>query len=102
MTHNKSPQSEYQMLMQEGELKPDPDQASAIIELERLYCELTQYPEIKIRNNATPKKNSWLSRLFKHTNKDKKFPKSIYLYGGVGRGKSMLMDLFYSVAPLKS
>ncbi len=24
--------------MQEGELKPDPDQTVAIVELERLYC----------------------------------------------------------------
>ncbi len=101
-TKNKSPNSEYQTLMQEGELKPDPDQAGAIVEFERLHGELANYPEIKISSNRFPIKNRWLARLFKRTGKNKKFPKGIYLHGGVGRGKSMLMDLFFSIAPLQS
>ncbi len=99
---NKSPESEYQILMQEGELKPDPDQARAVAELERLHRELTNYPEIKINSNPFPINTRWLSRFFKQSGNSKNSPKGIYLHGGVGRGKSMLMDLFYSVAPLKS
>lgn len=101
-TENKNPESEYQTLMQEGELKPDPDQTRAVVELGRLHRELASYPEIKISNNPFPIKNRWLANFFKQTSKNKKFPKGIYLHGGVGRGKSMLMDLFYSVTPLKS
>jgi cell division protein ZapE len=99
---NKTPESEYQALKQEGELKPDSDQAGAIIELQRLHYELANYPEIKISHNRFPIKSRWLARIFKRVSKNKNFPKGIYLHGGVGRGKSMLMDLFYSVAPLKS
>jgi len=99
---NKSPESEYQMLMQEGELKPDPDQARAVAELERLHRELTNYPEIKINSHPFPINTRWLSHFFKQSGNSKNAPKGIYLHGGVGRGKSMLMDLFYSVAQLKS
>ncbi|MEM9469185.1 MAG: cell division protein ZapE [Pseudomonadota bacterium] len=32
--------------------------------------------------------------------KKRKTPKGIYMYGGVGRGKSMVMDLFFDFVPL--
>lgn len=94
LSTSKTPAIEYQTLMQVGELRPDRDQANAVNELERLYHTLTNYsrPEIKKRN--------WLSRFFSKPERKPDSTRGIYLYGGVGRGKSMLMDLFYSVAPL--
>ncbi|MDV6344917.1 cell division protein ZapE [Nitrosomonas sp. Is37] len=93
------PEAEYQVLMQAGELKPDADQARAVASLERLHRELIDYPAIDNQSNRFSFKNWWPTGLFRWSGSDKPAPKGIYLYGGVGRGKSMLMDLFYSVAP---
>ena len=66
-------------LVAAGELKPDPDQAGAVEALDRFAACLD-------RENR-----GFLSRLF-----GKPSPIcGVYLWGGVGRGKSMLMDLAY-------
>ncbi|MDP9423806.1 MAG: cell division protein ZapE [Pseudomonadota bacterium] len=70
----------YAALVAAGELKPDPDQKSAVKALDRLAYELTH-------NNP-----GFLERLLgRPTNA----PRGVYLWGGVGRGKSMLMDLAF-------
>jgi cell division protein ZapE len=72
----------YAELVAAGELKPDPEQAAAAARLNRLQAEL----------EAVPPRAGFLSRL---TGKRPDAPRGIYLWGGVGRGKSMLMDLFH-------
>jgi cell division protein ZapE len=77
----------YAALVAAGELKPDPDQAKAVQALDRLAREL---------DGA---KGGLLRRLF---GRSRQAPRGVYLWGGVGRGKSMLMDLAYdhiAVAP---
>ena len=64
-----------------GELIPDPVQAEAAQALDALLERLTDY---------SPKKN-WFGR-------GDAPPKGLYLWGGVGRGKSMLMDWFFEAA----
>lgn len=96
------PEAEYQALMQAGELKPDDDQVKAVAALEQLHRALIDYPVIGNKRDGFALK-SWLSAgIFRWPGSEKPAPKGIYLYGGVGRGKSMLMDLFYSVAPIAS
>jgi cell division protein ZapE len=70
----------YEALVAAGELKPDPDQRKAAEALGRLQRQLEASDEPGI-----------LDRLFAR----KREPvRGLYLWGGVGRGKSMLMDLF--------
>jgi cell division protein ZapE len=71
----------YQALIAAGELRPDEDQQRAVTVLDRLAAELR--PKSQGR---------FLSRLF---GQDGAKPRGVYLWGGVGRGKSMLMDLAF-------
>ncbi|MEQ9243503.1 cell division protein ZapE [Roseovarius indicus] len=66
----------YERLVDEGKLTRDAAQEAALPEFERIRAEL-----------AKPRKKG----LFR---KAPEPPKGLYLWGGVGRGKSMLMDMF--------
>ncbi|WP_137862645.1 MULTISPECIES: cell division protein ZapE [unclassified Sphingomonas] len=72
----------YRALVQAGELRSDPEQAIAAERLHRLAGEL----------EAVPRKGSILWRALGRLPEP---PRGLYLWGSVGRGKSMLMDLFY-------
>lgn len=72
----------YDALVASGELKPDPEQRAAAERLAQLQLEL----------EASPPRGSLLWRL---TGRKPASPRGVYLWGAVGRGKSMLMDLFY-------
>jgi cell division protein ZapE len=74
----------YAELKAAGELKPDAAQAGVASRLAALELQLR-------RPAASP---GLLGRLFGKA--DAPAPKGLYIWGGVGRGKSMLMDLFFS------
>jgi cell division protein ZapE len=79
----------YDSLVQRGELRPDPDQRRTAERLAGLAEEL----------ETVPARQGLVSRLFR---KPAPSPRGLYMWGGVGRGKSMLMDLFFGavdVAP---
>lgn len=66
----------------------DPAQLRAVQALEICAREWGQYREL--RSNA-------IKKLINRP----AIPRGIYMYGGVGRGKSFLMDCFYTAVPLK-
>jgi cell division protein ZapE len=82
------PQALYRERCAAGAIRPDAGQARAVERLERLYRELGDH---------APAARGWLGRLF---GGPPPAPRGLYLWGPVGRGKSMLMDLFFSTAPI--
>jgi cell division protein ZapE len=69
----------YAALVTAGELRPDPAQARAVAALDRL-------------GETVTRKRGLVARLF---GKAPRACDGVYLWGGVGRGKSMLMDLAF-------
>ena len=72
----------YDASVAAGTMRPDPAQRAALPGLESRRVWLETHPL---------RKNGLLTGLF---SKPPKPPRGLYLWGGVGRGKSMLMDLF--------
>ena len=88
----REPIAVYQELRQKGVLQPDPAQQPAIEKLQSLYRALLECrPDSGLRG--------WLARLGLTENGGGHAPMGLYLYGPVGRGKSMLMDLFFAAVP---
>lgn len=73
----------YRALVAAGELRPDPEQAAAAERLARLQDSL----------EAAAAPAGLFGRLFGR--RPTEGTRGVYLWGGVGRGKSMLMDLFH-------
>lgn len=74
----------YRALIANGELARDAAQESAIGQLQALESPLRAYKPGGLFSKASEP------------------PKGLYLWGDVGRGKSMLMDLFYERVPLRA
>ena len=77
----------YQHALQQRDFQADPAQHRAVERLQRAYEELAAF---KARR----------SNGFKRLVNRPDVPRGVYLWGGVGRGKSFLMDSFFSVVPL--
>lgn len=73
-----------------GELLPDPLQERAAARLQRLCEELRSY---------RPGRNGKLLARLGLARPESAPPRGLYIHGRVGRGKSMLMDAFFSTAP---
>jgi cell division protein ZapE len=88
--HITGPLAAYRARLVEGRLRPDPAQALAAEKLEGLCKALRGYQP----HDGT---GGWRERLGLARRPDPA-PMGLYLFGGVGRGKSMLMDLFFTAA----
>ncbi|QEY27167.1 cell division protein ZapE [Neisseria zalophi] len=85
---NHSPLTWYQAAAEQPAFIRDAAQAKAIEYLDRLWTELMMFKR---------KRNRFLGRSLRSP----QLPKGLYFYGGVGRGKSFLMDVFYGCLPYR-
>ena len=92
-----SPTSRYQQALREGTHQPDDVQQKAVDRLDILWQELTTRSA-----PASPKKGllAKMSKLLTRGDEQIAPPaRGLYMWGGVGRGKTWLMDLFYHSLP---
>src|SRR5438105_1964544 len=88
----REPMALYRELRQKGILLPDPAQQLAAEKLQSLHRALLHYrPESGL--------HGWLARFGLSAAEGCQIPHGLYLCGPVGRGKSMLMDLFFGTVP---
>jgi cell division protein ZapE len=80
----------YQALVASGAIEADAAQARAVEALSALEQRLMRYKPVR--------KQGLLGRLF--ADKDEAPPRGLYVHGEVGRGKTMLMDLFFQASPV--
>jgi cell division protein ZapE len=82
----------YNALVSAGEIERDPAQQSVAAKLTQL--------ESRLARHRLARKSSQLGWLF--GGNERKDPiKGLYIYGEVGRGKTMLMDLFFDMSAVK-
>lgn len=82
---NKSVRAHIEQRISAGELIRDESQLAACDALD----------ELLVRLSAPRRKKGWFR-------KGDPAPEGLYLWGGVGRGKSMLMDIFFDMAPIEA
>src|ERR1700761_2432349 len=80
----------YRAMIAAGELAPDSAQAMAAERLQALWTELRGYVA-----RPAPAQPGRVGRLLGRRPAGSAAPRGLYLVGEVGRGKSMLMDLFF-------
>lgn len=85
-----SPADRYRQLLDSNTISPDSSQQQAVAQLQLLYEQLQAY-FVQIDRN----RGGFLSFL----RAKPATPRGLYLWGGVGRGKTFLMDMFYECLP---
>jgi cell division protein ZapE len=79
----------YNQLIESGQLQPDAAQKAIATELEKLANELVDYSE---------RRGGFLAKLLRGSGLQ---PQGAFIFGKVGRGKTMLMDLFFEAVKIK-
>ncbi|GAB9463659.1 hypothetical protein Gpo141_00001109 [Globisporangium polare] len=99
----------YRSLVDEGKITYDPVQVCAVRHFDLLYDQLAQYGG-PTRNAAKAAHSSWWQRLTgsdlisdaaTDSHETATTPKGLYIHGGVGCGKTFVMDMFFDAVPIE-
>jgi len=82
--------AQYQHVLHSGHIEPDPAQLTALQYFQALSIHLQQ-----------PQQKTWTTRLCQKFGKHKTTQRGVYLWGGIGRGKTWLMDMFFNALPFE-
>ncbi len=87
-----SPLEWYWKFSQSTDFQSDPAQIAVLSHLDLLHGEIENYRQYR---------QGKINRLVTNFGGGKRPPRGLYIWGGVGRGKSLMMDAFYNVSTLK-
>ncbi|MGJ0578320.1 cell division protein ZapE [Xenorhabdus bovienii] len=93
-----TPSSLYQSALSEGQYQPDEVQRNTVARLDIMHHDLgNRSPEHVLPSSGL---KSILGRLFGGLSTEQQRPvQGLYMWGGVGRGKTWLMDMFFQSLP---
>ncbi|CAG5039971.1 unnamed protein product [Parnassius apollo] len=93
---NEGPWNLYLNKVSNKSLSPDSHQENVVQHLQKVYEEVTAFdrPSLHFQQQS-------FFNFFKKVPEKIIAPRGLYIYGSVGGGKTMLMDLFYETIPIK-
>ncbi len=89
-----NPKQYYESKIESGEVLPDEYQAQVVDALQDLYE--------RLENSGSPKSSGLFGRILRNNNRASSPETGLYIWGGVGRGKTWLVDLFYNQLSIKA